>query len=222
MVIGSVMKKKQIIIFSSIAIALLIVIITLVCYFNIPRISYNYDSETDSYYVSRVFGNAKSYEIAEKINDKYVTKIGSKAFMNKDKLEKVILSPYLTEIERMAFSECHNLKEIDLSCVEIIGRNSFEGCSSLESIELNASTILGGAFLRCTSMKNVSLANTDSIGSYAFAFTAIKEIILPASMTLVGVDAFYGCTELIKIVCKSNQLKNSSYLNSLEIVVFDY
>lgn len=222
MVIGSIMKKKQIIILSSIAVALLIIIITLACYFNIPRIAYSYDGETDSYYVSNVFGNAKSYEIAEKVNDKYVTKIGSKVFMNKDKLEKVTLSPYLTEIERMAFSDCHNLKEIDLSHVDVIGRNSFEGCSSLESVKLNASTILGGAFLRCTSLKSVTLKNTDSIGSYAFAFTAIKEITLPASMTLVGTDAFYGCEELAKIICKSNQLKSYSYLNSLGIVVFDY
>ena len=77
------MKKKHIIILSSVIGALVIVSIILICFFTIPRISYGYDHEAETYYVDKVYGNARSYVIKESIHNKPVTKIKSRAFMNK-------------------------------------------------------------------------------------------------------------------------------------------
>ncbi|MDE6046999.1 MAG: leucine-rich repeat domain-containing protein, partial [Anaeroplasmataceae bacterium] len=138
------MKKKHIIILSSIIASIVIVSIILICFFSIPRISYGYDREAETYYVDKVYGNARSYEIKESIHNKPVTKIKSRAFMNKTNLEEIILSENLIEIERLAFLNCRKLEKIDLSNVKTIGRNAFENCSSLKSVQLNLQDILGG------------------------------------------------------------------------------
>ncbi len=214
------MKKKYILIGSIVGAICSITIIVLLCFFMIPRISYGYDSKTDTYYVDTVYGNAKSYAIAEQIDGKPVTKIKSRAFMNKTNLEVITFSESLKEIERLSFKGCTNLQSISLEHIEVLGRNAFEGCSSLEEISLTLKNIPGGCFMDCSSLKEVELKNTKSIGSYAFAGVAIEEIVLPESCTELGTDAFYACSKLAKIVVYSPYLVTNSYLMSLKNVVF--
>lgn len=216
-----IMNKKHIII---IALSILIIAITifLICFFTIPRIKYSYDKKLDYYYVSRVYGNASYYEIADTINDKPVKKINSRAFMNKSNLEKVKLGSNIEEIERLAFLDCHNLLEINLDNVKIIGRNAFENCSSLNNITLNLDDILGGVFMGCSSLENVRLNNTLSIGSYAFANTNINTISIPKSCVLVYEKSFYKCNNLKKILVFNELLMENSYLKSLDNVEILY
>ena len=141
--------------------------------------------------------------------------------MDKTKLETLKMGKNITKIERLAFSNCINLKNIDLSMVLSIERNAFMNCRSLESVELNAIDILGGAFHDCTALESVTLNNTVTIGTYAFTGTLISEIVLPASVDSIGIDAFYNCNYLSKITCYSSKLRTDDYLLSLgSIVIF--
>ena len=57
------MNKKLIcVIISSIS---LMLIIFLICFYNIPRIDYDYDKKMDIYYVDKAYGNAKKYTILD-------------------------------------------------------------------------------------------------------------------------------------------------------------
>ncbi|MDE7213553.1 MAG: leucine-rich repeat domain-containing protein [Anaeroplasmataceae bacterium] len=214
------MQKKHIIIMSSIIGAICIVSIILICFFTIPRITYGYDSEARTYYVDKVYGNAQKYTIKNSIKDKPVTKIRSRAFMNKSNLREIILGENLEEIERLAFLNCKRLDKIDLSSVKVIGRNAFENCTSLKEVELTLEDILGGTFIGCTSLETVTLTNTLTIGSYAFAYTKIEEITIPRNCYNVGVDAFYACNHLKKVIVQSHRLMYDSYLNSLNGIEF--
>lgn len=215
-------KKKYIIISSILGGILLGIMIFLICFFNIPRITYSYDYETDTYYVDKVYGNASSYTILDTVDDKPVTRIRDRAFMKKDHLVEVHLGKNITEIERLAFLDCKNLKQISLNYVKRIGRNAFENCTSLEEVELSIDNILGGTFMGCSKLSKVILINTETIGTYAFYGTSIESITIPSTCYLVGVDAFKECNHLSKIIIKSKKLMENAYINSLNGVEFQF
>ncbi|MDE5565980.1 MAG: leucine-rich repeat domain-containing protein [Anaeroplasmataceae bacterium] len=199
---------------------ILAVSIFLICFYNIPRIGYSYDKNTDSYIVSKVYGNARVYTIKEEIKGRPVKTIKAKAFMNKKKLKNISLGENITKIERLAFSGCINLKTIDLSHVIEIERNAFADCKELSEINLNAKHIGGGAFMGCENLGNVTLANTKSIGTFTFSGCSIEKIILPESLEIVGNDAFDGCQKLVEIIVYSKKLESNDYILSLNQVKF--
>lgn len=195
-------------------------LIFLICFENIPRITYQYDDKTDSYMVHRVYGNAKSYTILDTYKDKKVTKIGAKAFINQTKLETVTLGCNIQEIERLSFSGCNSLQSIDLTNITMIGRNAFSDCESLTEVTIYAADVYGGAFYGCKALEDVHLKDTKTIGSYAFAETAIQSIAIPISCTELGIDAFYECQALKEVIVYSTDLSNNDYLKQLSIVEF--
>ena len=73
------------------------------------------------------------------------------------------------------FYGCKNLKEVISACPPVlskIGFACFEGCESLERIDLpvdNPFEVRGTAFSGCASLQNINLANVTSIGTKAFA-----------------------------------------------------
>lgn len=73
------------------------------------------------------------------------------------------------------FYGCKNLKEVISACPPVlskIGFACFEGCESLERIDLpeeNPFVVSGTAFSGCASLQNINLANITSIGTKAFA-----------------------------------------------------
>ena len=53
------------------------------------------------------------------------------------------------------------------------------------------------AFFACDTIESVELPDTlEAIGSFAFAFTALKEIVIPDSVTSIGENVFAGCESL--------------------------
>ena len=215
------MKNKNKIMGIVIGSVVLAITIGLICFFFIPRIDYDYDKEADCYYVDKVYGNARHYEILDEIDGKKVAYIDEKAFMDKTNLKTVKMGKNITKIERLAFSNCENLLSIDLTNVITIERNAFMDCKSLESVDLYVVDLLGGAFYDCLALKEVTLHNTVTIGSYAFAGTQISEIILPETLSMIGEDAFYNCQYLKKVECYSKRLGQDDYLLSLkDIVIF--
>ena len=120
-----------------------------------------------------------------------VTKIGYQAFLNCDRLTSVTIPDSVTTIGYQAFTLCTSLTEFkgkfaseDGRCLIIDGvLNSFAPYGLTQYTIPDSVTEIGeGAFLACTSLKNVTT---------------------PDSVTEIGNNAFYDCTSLTSVYCKA-------------------
>ncbi len=207
-------------------ILLLIVFLFFVLFFSIPRIEYKYDANQELYRVTKVYGDSATYKIKDSGKKGEVGIIGPRAFYKKN-LKKIIFknSENIDTIERLAFSECRSLENIDISHVKYFERNCFSYCKKLKVEELNAIAIGASAFYGCESIENI-IFNTGlvSIGSYAFSKTKIEVIELPNTVKDIYNDAFSDMGNLKEIKVYSAGLSYDSriYLNSLENVNVTY
>lgn len=215
------MQKKYLKVIIPASSVVLALIIFLILFFNIPRLSYKYNSEYDAYFVSEAYGNAKTYEIKSTYKGKEVIGIDQRAFYQHDKLEEIHLPDSISIIQRLAFSECSNLKSINLDKVDTIYRNAFSYCYKLNNITIGAQLIGASAFYKCESLKIVKLnGGILTIGSMAFAETKIETISIPRSVKAVEVDCFYNCLLLKNISVYGDNLKDNKYLSELNIVTY--
>lgn len=168
---------------------LLLLIIYLIIHSNQTYFIYSYSTYFDGYVIEEYHGNEKRIEIPKTYNGKNVVEIGVRAFYENNDIEEVILNPNIKSIERLAFSNCNNLKSIDLSNVEYIGRNAFSYCKSLDNIKIKAMNILGSTFYKCEELKNIELLDgVKSIGSLCFSYTRIEELRLPQTFVKIYED----------------------------------
>ena len=199
------------------SVAFILILVLVGYYFLKPRLRYVYVEESDSYLVDKAYGFSKEYTVPELYNGKPVTGINVRAFYRSSKLEKIVFEKRenIKEIKRLAFSECPNLKEIDLSNVELIERNAFSYDSSLNNLVIGAKNIASSAFYKCTSLSNVTLLEgVETIGAYAFSYTTFTSLKLPKSMKLVYDDAFKYQTTYESIYCHISL--NNTYVKSLK------
>ena len=125
----------------------------------------------------------------------------------KDEIQKVVIKQGVTKITRMAFSDCVNLKSVDIpESVEDMRDSAFSGCSSLTSVVIpkNVKTIPRIAFYKCTALESVILEEGISeIGVIAFyGCTSLKSITIPSSVKSMGYETFQNCTSLESITLK--------------------
>ncbi len=199
-----------------VVVILILSVFLVLYYFFKPRLVYSYNDKTDTYLVDYAYGNGKEYTIPEKYNGKYVTGINVRAFYKHSKLEKIVFEnkEMVKTIGRLAFSECPNLKEIDLSSVELIERNAFAYDTSLNNLTLSCKHIASSAFYKCTGLNNITLnEGVESIGVFAFSYCTFSEIKLPKSINVVYDDAFKYQSNLTKISVYYRY--KSSYISSL-------
>lgn len=57
----------------------------------------------------------------------------------------------------------------------------------------------------------VGIGNLRSVGKYAFAYTALTEITIPASLVRIGDSAFYGCSAIRSFVVAAGNTSYSAY-----------
>jgi len=212
------MKDKLRWIIPLITVVLLIGVLVGYYYFK-PRIKYVYDEYTDTYLVDKAYGNSKEYTIPETYFGKTVSGINVRAFYKHSKLEKIIFEKKenIKNIKRLAFSECPNLKEIDLSMVEVIERNAFSYDKSLNNVTINARNIGFSAFYKCESLTNITLnEGVETIGALSFSYSTFTELTLPKSIKEVYDDAFKYCEKIVKI--RSYYTLNCPYLTRLGVV----
>lgn len=199
--------------------AVILGITALALYFNIPRLTYRYIQEADVYYVSRVYGNAKKYEIPSEYKEKPVAGIGERAFYRHSRLEEVVLPESVKTIERLAFSECGSLRSISLDAVDTIVRNAFSYCKSLDNLTVSAKNIGASAFFKCSSLSDITLLEgIENIGSMAFYGTGLVQFSIPRSVKVLEGDCFTACFALRDINVYGSNLKNNEYLKTLNIV----
>ncbi len=151
-----------------------------------------------------------------------VTRIGTSAFADCDKLTGIEIPAGVTEIGPSAFTYCHRLEKLTLpdSVIRIggfafgycygltkfvvpdqvtdLGYGAFWGCDELETVVLPNSLkqVPKGAFFRCHALNRVSLGEgVTTIGGSAFQDCAgLTTIRLPESVTTIMDRAFSSCS----------------------------
>lgn len=126
-----------------------------------------------------------------------VTSLGSYAFCECPKLQKVMLPKGLVRIEKGLFKNCKNLTDIQIpEGVTSIGDYAFDGCTSLCSIHIPSSVkyIHECAFRNCVNLKEIDIPNSViSIGQSAFSgCTQLSSVNLPEGISIAS-EAFKGC-----------------------------
>ena len=131
-----------------------------------------------------------------------VTTIGAGAFQNCNLLQTVELSAKLETLGSGAFKNCGTLTSIVIpkSLKKVSSTSSpFEGCANLSDVTFEAGITQIPAYLfrNCTGFTTITLpTGVTSIGSNAFASSALEEITIPATVTTIGYGAFSGITYL--------------------------
>ena len=170
------MKNKIILIISTSIIIL--GLLTIILYNEIPRIKYKYDEDLAGYVIYKTYGNVKTYDIK---TDKEIVGIARDAFRNKNKLEYLDLSnTNIKTIGNSAFSGCHNLKHIKFNdSLEYVDTNAFKdsGIINLDFSKTDLKYLGGGCFFETYDLKEITLPNNEvTISSYCFYNSSIEKI----------------------------------------------
>ena len=112
-------------------------------------VEYIYDTESDSYFVSKYMGADKEVIILSKFDDgvngeKIVTAVGKRAFGENKDITKVVLPESIKDIYNAAFTGCTSLKTVIMPGVteNIYAKtdcNQFYNCTALETVVLGES-----------------------------------------------------------------------------------
>ena len=179
-----------------------------------------------------------------------VTSIGERAFYGCSNLATIVLGNGLTEIGINVFfytpwltdiQTDHNgqaqssdgtinylikapntsITSYDLTGVDVIAGDAFNGCSSLTSITIpdSITSIGNSAFSGCSSLTSITIPDSIiSIGNSAFRnCSSLTSITIPDSITSIGYSAFYNCTALTEInfnATNMNDLSDSNHVFS--------
>ena len=157
-----------------------------------------------------------------------VVSIGEYAFNRCTRLENIVISDNVTNIDSGTFEGCSNLASITIpDGVTSIGGHAFNSCESLVNIKIPDSvTDIGyAAFYDCLNLKSITIPyGVTSIGGSAFNnCKSLEYVTIPNSVTVIGDSTFYDCSSL-KSVTISNGVTNigdSTFYNckSIENVV---
>lgn len=97
---------------------------------------------------------------------------------------RLVINNNVTHIDRGAFANCVNLKDITLS--------------------KNITTLSEHAFFECTSIESITLPESlEHLGGYAFnGCSALSSITIPSNVTTIGEYCFANCTALNEVYCQ--------------------
>ncbi len=102
---------------------------------------------------------------------------------------------------------------VDRADIDYRGYETFQGCTSLATVDFGGTEVIMGMFRDCTKLTSVTLQKTERISQGGFfGCTGLKTITLPTTLSYIGSYAFAYCTGLSK-VCSPTQ--NYALPNSL-------
>lgn len=189
-----------------------------------PESDFTYElrSETEAV-ITGYIGEGSSVVIPETIAGVPVVEIGMEAFTDNwgfgydgcESLRLLILPFNVKVIGERAFSDCANLRKVDLAAVEKIGGGAFANCTSLTRISFPKSvTHLGSGVLSgCTALTKVgypvNLAENQGygVGGYFYGCTSLKTIEVPEGVTCLPEYVFRDAASLESITLPSTLVK---------------
>jgi hypothetical protein len=127
------------------------------------------------------------------------------------RLTSIVIPEGVTSIGWLSFGWCDGLTSITIpASMDSIGVGSFFNCTGLKSIifadNSHLMSIDGSAFGGCTGLTSMTIPEgVISIGSSAFRDCInLKTITIPASMTDISSDVFFGSKNVTDIYCYAN------------------
>ena len=147
-----------------------------------------------------------------------VTSIGSVAFHECSGLTSVTIPNSVKSIGSSAFSGCDGLTSVNIpNSVTSIGDKAFAYCYGLTSVTIgNSVTSIGDkAFYKCSGLTSVHISDIAAWCNIGFRGNdsnpleyahhlylngeEVKDLVIPNSVTSIGVAAFYGCSGLTSV-----------------------
>ena len=188
----------------------------------------SFNNRTVTKIVPRAFSHCENL-ISITIPDS-VASIGDEAFFLCIGLTSITLPNGVTRIGNYAFGNCMSLTSITVpSSVTSIGYGAFEGCNSLTYNEYQNCLYLGNEdnnyfILMKPKIYNVTTytlnENTYFINYSAFVnCDKLTSIIIPNSVTRVGMNAFAGCSNLTSITLPKGltSIENSVFSDCISL-----
>ena len=167
--------------------------------------------------------------VPKEILEHYFVEIDDSAFENSSitaiDLTKAAL---LERIGNYAFKNCASVsnKVYVPYRVNIIGISAFEGCSSLEEINLKnclLKNVSAQCFYKCSLLSNVILPDSlTNIEKLAFAnCSSLKSILIPKSVTSINSSAFNGDDGIVIQCYKDSYAHQFAVENGIDYYILD-
>ncbi len=142
--------------------------------------------------------------------------IGLNAFMNCSSLSSMHAPLNLNLIYQSAFQNCTNLDFINKNLEEIqyIGPYAFRDCTSLDIRSIaSGCEISQYAFIRCSSLKDVTLNLDARAGNYSFQGAGLSslQIFFEQEPQILGVGSFKSCSSLKDVTFHYSGLSSTSF-----------
>lgn len=155
--------------------------------------------------------------------------IGASAFEGCSSLTKINIPATVTYIGGSAFASTSVTSATIPAGITAIGEKTFYNCSSLESLTLGrgVASIGEDAFAGCTALNALYVGSVEQwlafdfdscldsplyyAGNLYIGGELAEEIVIPASVTEIGDNAFYRCTSVKSIVLHDNIGKIGDY-----------
>ena len=158
-----------------------------------------------------------------------VTVLTGTLFSGCTSLKSVTATGAIKEIAASTFKNCAALTDFNFSfdAITKVGANAFQGCAGLKSISIpNVTTLNNYMFDGCTSLESVELSmKATKIPTYMFRdCTSLKSITLPTAATSLETYSFYGCTALesISFPDKLTTVKNYSFTGCTSLKTINF
>lgn len=131
-------------------------------------------------------------------------------------IREITLPENINIIPSSAFNNCKNLTKVNATGIKRIEESAFYGCSKLTDLDISKVDYIGSsAFRNCSCFAPAALsAGLQSLGSSAFAGTAITEITIPEGITALNEYTFGSCKQLQKVTLPETLTQISSYVFS--------
>ena len=157
-----------------------------------------------------IFSNLDSKDEYEKRNKMFLvnTRVGESCFKGCLKLEKVENFSSVFYLGKECFEFCAKLKNIDLSNITHIPKNTFNGCKTLKDVQFcdKLSRIEQSAF-NSTAIETINFDKLKLLGDRAFENCAnLKQVNISKcqQLNIVGKSVFSCCDNLKEVQLPSN------------------
>ncbi len=114
------------------------------------------------------------------------------------------------------FEGCTSLVSVEIPAVPSIYGQAFKGCTNLTDVTFRGTATLlyiyEECFMDCTSLSNINLPERSYVSLYARTFkncTSLTEIALPSAVGYIYAGLFEGCTSLENVTVKGQITKIS-------------
>ena len=177
---------------------------------------YNFNFDTNEWTVTGFAADATTSQqanlvIPDEIDGYPVTTIPEGTFKSNTNITSVKLGANCATVGKNAFSGCNKITSLDLGGVQSIGYNAFGDCSGIKTLLIPAScqTLAERAFYNCSGLLSIEVedgcTSLDGGPGCFYRSTNVKTLILPLSLTFIGVKVFEHPTSITGIYYEGSE-----------------